>query len=169
MRLSRAALFLLAGLAVGQLLYYYPAMPETMASHFDSAGRPNGFQSRDGFYALTVAMLSMVVVLFGGFRFLFRVLPASAINVPNREHWLAPERFEETIDFMVRQMEWMGVATLLLLIVVLQGVFEANQSPQPGLGGGIWWVMGGYFLFTAVWLVRFLGRFRKPQSLTAMS
>lgn len=169
MRLSRTALILLAGLAVVQLVYYYAAMPETMASHFDGAGRPNGFQSRDGFYALTAAMLSMVVVLFGGFRFLFRVLPASAINVPNREHWLAPERFEETIDFMVRQMEWMGVATLILLIFVLQGVFEANQSPEPRLGGAIWWALLGYFSFTAVWLVRFLRRFRKPQSLTAMS
>jgi uncharacterized membrane protein len=169
MRLSRAALFLLAGLAVVQLLYYYPAMPEPMASHFDSAGRPNGFQSRGGFFALTAAMLMMVVVLFGGFRFLFHVLPLTAINVPNREHWLAPERFEETIDFMVRQMEWMGVATLLLLILVLQGVFEANQASEPRLGGAIWWVLGGFLSYTAVWLVRFLRRFRKPQNLTAMS
>lgn len=168
-RVSRAALLLLAGVAVVQLLYYYPAMPDTMASHFDGAGRPNGFQSRDGFFALTAAMLGMVVVLFGGFRFLFRVLPARAINVPDREYWLAPERFDDTIDFMVRQMEWMGVATLLLLILVLQGVFEANQSSEPMLDSTMWWLLGGYFLYTAVWLFRFLRRFRKPQILTASS
>lgn len=160
---------LLAGVAAVQLLYYHPSMPDTMASHFDGAGRPNGFQSRDSFFALSWAMLLLVVVLFAGLRLLFRRLPARMFNVPNREYWLAPERFDETVDFVACQMEWMGIATLLLLIVVMQGVFEANQSPEPRLEGAIWWVLGGYFLFTAVWLVRFLRRLRKPRALTATS
>jgi uncharacterized membrane protein len=165
MRVSRTALLLLVAVAVFQLVHHYPEMPETMGSHFDGAGNPNGYQSRDGFFVLSAGMLALVVVLFTGLGFLFRILPAKSFNVPNRDYWLAPERRDATIDFMTRQLEWFGVATVVLLLVVLQGVFEANRAPEPRLEATlVWWVLGGYFLYTAVWLVRFLGYFRKPRT-----
>jgi uncharacterized membrane protein len=164
MRASRILLLTEVAVAVLQMAHYYPLMPETMASHFDGAGRPNGFQSRGAFFALTGVMLLVVVGVFAGLASLLRRLPASWVNLPHREFWLAPERRESTVDFIGQQMEWYGVATLLLLLLVVQAAIEANLTPEPRLDSGSMWVLLGlYFLYVAVWLVRFLRHFRVPR------
>ncbi|HJS75370.1 MAG TPA: DUF1648 domain-containing protein, partial [Vicinamibacteria bacterium] len=152
MRASRTLLLLLAAAGALQLLHYYPQLPETVASHFDGAGRPNGFQSRSGFAAFCAAMLAMIVALFGGLGPLFRKFPSRWFNLPNRDYWLAAERREETLDAISAQMEWYGAATLALYFVVIQMVLETNQTPERSLDSrSVWIVLGVYLLFTAVW------------------
>jgi hypothetical protein len=85
------------------------------------------------------------------------------INLPNREYWLAPERRAETFAFMDRQLFWFGMATLALLGIIFQLVIQANLSPKPYLPSSLMVAsLGIYGAFTAVWLIRFLLRFRKP-------
>ncbi len=164
MRVSRALLFLLAAAGVVQLLHYYPRLPETMASHFDGAGQPDGFQSRSAFFAICAAMLIMTVILFGGLGALFRKIPSKWFNLPNRDYWLAPERREETIEAISTQMEWFGVASLALYLFVIQMVVETNQTSEPRLDSkSMFVVLGLYLLFSAVWTTRFILRFRKLQ------
>jgi hypothetical protein len=165
MTLSKTVLLLLAVAGVLLLQHYYSLMPDTMASHFDGAGRPNGHQSKDGFFLLSGAMLVLTVVLFGGIGPLFRKIPVKWFSLPHRDYWLSPERREATLDFMVRQMEWFGAASLLLLILILREALAANLSPEPVLDStSAWWWLGLYFLYTTIWLVRFLARFRKPDA-----
>lgn len=165
MKASRWILLVGAALAVLQIVHYYPLMPESMASHFDGAGRPNGFQSRTAFFALTAIMLVTVVGTFVGLASLLRVLPTSWLNLPHRDFWLAPERRESTVGVIGQQMEWFGVATLLLLLLVVQSAIEANLAPEPRLDSdSMWLFLGLYFLYVAVWLVRFLRYFRLPSS-----
>jgi uncharacterized membrane protein len=164
MRASRALLFLLAAAGVVQLLHYYPRLPETMASHFDGAGQPDGFQSRNAFFTLCAAMLVMALVLFGGLGALFRRIPSKWFNLPNRDYWLAPERRDETIEAISAQMEWFGAASLALYLFVIQMVVETNQTSEPRLDSrSMFVVLGFYLLFTAIWITRFIRRFRKPQ------
>jgi uncharacterized membrane protein len=161
MTVSKTTLLLVAVAAILMMQHYYPLMPDPMASHFDGAGRPNGYQSREGFFLLSGAMLLLVVAIFGGAGFVFRVVPTNLFNLPNREYWLAPERRAATMEFMTRQMEWFGVVTLILLIGVLWAAMEANLRPDPVLDSStMWWMMGAYLAFTTVWLVRFVLRFR---------
>jgi uncharacterized membrane protein len=165
MKASRILLLIGMALAVLQIAHYYPLMPETMASHFDGAGRPNGYQSRGAFFALTAVMLGAVVAIFIGLASLIRLLPTSWVNLPHREYWLAPERRESSVEFIGRQMEGFGVATLLLLLLVVQAAIEANLAPQPRIDSdSMWLVLVLYFLYTAVWMVRFLRHFRMPAS-----
>jgi len=167
MKPTRILLLIGLALAVLQVAHYYPMMPGTMASHFDGAGRPNGFQSRGAFFALTAVMLVVVVAIFMGLASLIRLLPPSWVNLPHREYWLAPERLEGTMDFIVQQMEWFGVATLLLLLLVVQAAVEANLAPEPRIDSdSMWLFLVLYFLYTAVWMVRFLRHFRVPESAT---
>lgn len=52
---NRAPYVLCAGLMVllaVQALYYYPQLPERMASHFGADGRPNGWTTREGFFGI---------------------------------------------------------------------------------------------------------------------
>ena len=61
-------------------------------------------------------------------------------------------------------MEWLGVATMALLLLSMQMVYEANLSEQPRLdGSSLAWLLGGYTLVTLLWLVRFVARFRAPE------
>ncbi len=164
MRASRAVLLFLAAAGIVQILYYYPLLPERMASHFDGSGRPNGFQSRDAFFALSAGMLVMTVVLFGGLGSLFRRIPSKWFNLPNRDYWLAPERREETIESMSSQLEWLGAASLALYIFVIQRVADTNRTAEPRLdSGSMFLVLGLCLAFTTIWIVRFLLRFRKPR------
>lgn len=163
MRASRAVLLLLAAAGVVQLLLYHPLLPENLASHFDGAGKPNGFQSRNGFVALSGSVLILTVVLFGDLGALFRTIPSSWFNLPNRDYWLAPERREETLDEILRGMEWLGAVSLGLYLFIIQMVLETNLTPEPRLEARTTWiVLGLYLAYTAVWTVRFLLRFRKP-------
>ena len=162
MRASRAILLLLAAAGVVQLLHYYPLLPERMASHFDGTGRPDGFQSKDTFFALSASMLIVTVVLFGGLGALFRRIPSKWFNLPNRDYWLAPERREETIEGISGQMEWFGAASLALYLFVIQRVFETNRTSEPKLdSGSLFVILGIYLMFTGVWIGRFVWRFRK--------
>jgi uncharacterized membrane protein len=156
-------LLALAAAGVVQLARYYPVLPATMASHFDGSGRPYGFQSRDGFVVFCAVILFVTVALFAGIGVLFRRLPSQLFNLPNRDYWLAPERRDETIETLSAQMEWFGAATLGLYLYVIQMVIETNQTSHPSLDSStMWTVIGLYLVFTAVWMTRFLLRFRKP-------
>ncbi|MGH9335094.1 MAG: DUF1648 domain-containing protein, partial [Vicinamibacteria bacterium] len=157
MRLSRVVLLLVAGAGVLQLLYYYPRVPDEVASHFDGRGNPDGYQSRDGFFGMSAAMLVLAVGLFGGLGAIFRRIPSKWFNLPHRDYWLAPERREETLDFITGQLEWYGAATLLLFLFVVQMAVEANFGPERRLdAGSIWLVLGLYLLFNGIWLTRFI-------------
>lgn len=160
---SKTVLLLLAVVAALLMQHYYPLMPDPMASHFDGSGRPDGYQSREGFFLLSGAMVILVLVIFGATGALFRVIPSELFSLPNRDYWLAPERRAATLDFMTRQLEWFGVATLIFLLCVLWLAMEANLSSEPRLDSTtMWWLLGGYLLFTTVWLVHFVQHFRKP-------
>ena len=163
MRAPLATLLLLGAAGIVQLVHYYPILPETMASHFDGSGRPDGFESRNGFVVFCASMLVMTLVLFGGMGALFRRIPTKWMNLPNRDYWLAPERREETIEAFAGQMEWFGAASLALYLFVIQMVVETNRTSEPRLDSrSMFLVLGIYLLFTGVWLVRFILRFRKP-------
>ena len=165
MATSKTILLLLAVGAVLLMQHYYPLIPDPMASHFDGAGRPNGYQSRDGFFLLSGAMLLLVVALFGGIGLLFRVMPTRWYNLPNRDYWLSLERRVSTIDFMTRQIEWFGIGTLILVMCVLWIAMEANLTPDRTIDSTkMWWLLGAYLTFGTVWLVRFVRTFRRsPQ------
>ena len=162
MRASRSILLLLAAAGVVQVLHYYPLLPERMASHFDGSGRPDGFQSKEGFVALSAAMLILTVVIFGGLGSVFRRIPTKWFNLPNRDYWLAPERREETLEAISGQMEWFGAASLALYLYVIQRVVETNLTSGPSLdSGSMFVVLGIYLAFTGVWIARLVRRFRK--------
>lgn len=153
--------YALFALALVQIAYYYPQMPETVASHWDGLGAANAWSSRNGFFGLYLAMLLM---LLGIFIYVPRWSMHRAkfgMKIPNAEYWLAPERIEQTRVFFQRQMLVMGVIHLILAIWVMQLAILANFSQQPRLDSSIFWALSLYFLFLIGWLIHFFIHFRK--------
>lgn len=154
--------FLLVVLAVVQVIYYYPQVPDTVASHFDGLGSPNAWSSKNGFFGLYLAMILLLVIVFIFAPRWSETRISYGMKIPNREYWLAPERLQKTKAFFRRQMIIMGVVHLLLAIYTIQLAILANLNQQPQLHPGIVWALGLYFIFLIAWLIHFFMHFRKP-------
>lgn len=152
----------LIALAAVQVVYYYPQLPDLVASHFDGRGNANGWSSREGFFGLYIVM----IVLLAGIFLLLPKRPLArrrfGLRIPHRDYWLAPSRREQTHAFLRKQMLIMGVAHLLLVIVTIELAIRANLGQEIRMHGSIYWVLGLYFVFVGGWLLRIFAHFRKP-------
>jgi uncharacterized membrane protein len=149
--------------ALLQLGYGALYLPDIMASHFDAAGRANGWQSRSAFLLLSAFILALVSLAFALMPRMFRGVPVGLVSLPQRDYWLAPERRDQTFAFIARSMLWFGCATLALLVAVTHLVLRVNLGLEPRLPSA--WMFGllaVYVGFTLVWLLRFVRRFWHP-------
>lgn len=138
------------------------SLPAVVASHFNAAGVANGFMTRALYVPFTFAfavVLPLLLVFLSS-----RALnnPKARINLPNHEYWLAPERRAETADFVRRHLARFASMLALLVCYVHWLVVRANALVPPSLSsfrflGGL----GVFLIFTGVWVMVFLGRFRK--------
>jgi uncharacterized membrane protein len=165
---TNARLFfpLLLVLYMLQLAYYWPMLPARVASHFDAAGRANGWQTREEFYAAAVLVALVLSIIFRVIPFLLHRLPVQFINLPNKDFWLASERKERTIADLDARMTVFGSATLGLLMIVMHFALEANLRPGGSLSAV--WMIGalvGYATFSLVWMILMIQKYRRPPQL----
>ncbi|HXG65862.1 MAG TPA: hypothetical protein VNO70_12215, partial [Blastocatellia bacterium] len=112
--------------------------------------------------AIYVAILFFCVLFFGFFPSLLRRMPESLLNLPNKDYWLAAERREQTFSFLGEQMRWFGAATLMLTLLIIQLVINANLAPTQYLSARTaWLLLAAYLIYVGLWLIRFWMRFRK--------
>ena len=160
MRRQRLILIVLIIVAALQAMYYYPLLPRTVASHFDGAGHPNGYSSKEEFIVIYLLVMLAMSFLFFLFSFPMKYLPDAFINLPKKDYWLAPARRKETLLFLAEKMLVFGNATILFLIVTFQLAFEANLGGHFS-SGTMMLLLGCYLFFTAIWLIRLIVRFYK--------
>ncbi len=150
-------------LAAGvQAAYYYPLMPVKMASHFNAAGRANGWMPKEGFfllYGLAVILMSVTFIIVP--RYLLK-LPDSMINLPHKSYWLAAGRRHETCAMIARYMTNAGNLTIALLLCIFQMTFAANREKESGLPEYMWLPIAVFAVLMGVWCVRFIRAFRIP-------
>jgi len=149
-----------------QTIYYYPRLPAVVAQHFGGDGRANGWASRDAFFILSWTVLLVISAIFMFTPRALRTVPASLINLPHKDYWLAPERKEESLRFLEREMEWMGVMTVGFIALVLHLAIRANLVPDRRLENGAFVTLLVVFLVaTTGWIVRLYRRFPSPSSI----
>lgn len=137
-------------------------LPERVASHFDATGAANGYLPRTAYLCVMLAVLALPV--------LATVLTAAAlqrpdarINLPNREHWLAPERRALAVALVRRGMRQFCLLLLAFLCYAQFLVLRANQMSVPRLENTGF--LAGLFVFLVafvLWLQRFLRSFQRP-------
>jgi uncharacterized membrane protein len=154
--ITLALILLIAAMAV-QLWVYYPRLPDPMATHFGLHGQADGWSSRASFFILTYAILAVMVLSLGTIAWLLPRFPDSAINLPRKDYWLAPQRRAETMRINQQVLGWILVLTCLFLLVLDQLVILANLNPPPRLPAAFLWLLGIYLAAVcvpAVWLWR---------------
>jgi hypothetical protein len=113
----------------------------------------------------------IVIMLVGvGVPLLIALLPfaltgrgAGGLNLPHREHWLAPERRERTIQYLRTQGVWFAALLAVFLAFVHWLVVEAHARQPPALSNAaLLAALAMFFAALAVWLLLLWRRFRKP-------
>ena len=163
-RLRAGMIVALTALAVSlvQAWYYYPLLPDRVASHFGPDGRADGWMAKDAFIALNIGVVAFTVTLNAVLAKILARVPNELINLPNREYLLAPERRAESLAAMQDQLHGMNAATAALLVFVFQCVYQANLKPDPRLEGPFLPVLAIYFVYVAIWTIGLYRRFRLP-------
>jgi uncharacterized membrane protein len=163
----RPVLAALAALAVFwwlHLRHFLPRLPERIATHFDGKGVPKGWMSRATLGSFDFVFLVFVLSVVIGSALLVRALPATWINLPNRDHWFAPERRRQSHRRLLIHTLWFACALVAFLIGVNHLVFLANLQPAaPRLSGiGIVSLLVAFLSVVVVWTVRLYRLFPRP-------
>jgi serine/threonine-protein kinase len=164
MKLSRQWIGITLLIAVGHGIWAYTVLPERVASHWDGAGNPNGYMSRDGFVSFYLWLMVGLSTLFGGIGALVRVTPDDAVNLPNKEYWLAPERREATITTITQQMNAFTIMLNAFMIGIHQLSIMANLTPDKHLSNGVWVLLLGFLGGTGFWVYKMITEFKVPQT-----
>jgi uncharacterized membrane protein len=159
---ATALVVLILAINAGSVAASYALLPAKVASHFNAAGLPDAWESRD------VYLSGMALVCLGVPLFLLAIfwsvcwLPDSMVNVPNREYWLSPERQPQTARLMFEFGQWFAVLQGLFFLLLHWLVVAANRQAPVQLSWLVWPALVVYLMLVSVWLWQLLCAFRLP-------
>jgi len=143
LRVLFAALLLGAG---AYIVGTADALPAVIATQFGIGGGPVSWMSRDGYlifmmcFAVGLPLLIVAIIAW-----LLRRFP-DRVNIPNRNHWLAPERRDASLAFL----HALFLAIACLIVAFMAGlhwlVLRSNGSGPPQLDYGLLLTLAGVFL-----------------------
>lgn len=135
-------------------------MPDTVASHFDAAGMANGYMPRTAYTAIMLLIgvaVPLVAWLAGSAVYRSQ---GDNMKLPNRDYWLAPERSEETIDFLVAHTMVFGCLLALFLCYGHWQVVLANRQVPAQLDSGAFMTALGIFMLGVMaWVAALFWKF----------
>lgn len=162
-RLPKLIFVLLALYAAVHFASVYPELPGVVASHFDGRGRPNGWQTKQAFFAVIAGMTILCVLIGFGLASIIGAIPIQLINLPNKRYWLSPERRDETLEWLKAYFGWFACGIYLVMIVFFDYAAQSNLHPDhpPGTAR-LWYTLGGFLMFVIAWLARMFTKFLRP-------
>ena len=164
MKRAPHVLFLVLVLAaLAQGVWQHAYLPERVVSHFDGAGRANGWMSRDALLGWQLGTVLFIAALFEGIVALQPLLPAEFVNLPHRDYWLAPERRAATDAWISSLLRGTGCLLMVFFMALFHSVYRVNLTgdrilkPNPG------WLAAAMTVSVLIVAVGTLARFaRKP-------
>jgi uncharacterized membrane protein len=134
-------------------------LPEVVASHFSASGDANGFMPRASytwFMVVIVALLPVLVVVLPNS---VMSRPKARFNLPNRSHWLAPERRVETVAYLCAASRRFGYLLVTFVGYTHWLVVRANSVDPPALNSN--WFIGGLVMFAVAVVAQLVAIFRR--------
>jgi hypothetical protein len=126
--ISLLVFIVLSAAAIWHAVHYHAGLPDQIREDAYAAGKSDKMVSKDDFLWIYLIVVVGNAVVFPGLGFLMRFIPDRHVNIPNKEHCLAPERRAATMDFMFIYMCWFGSATLLFVMRIFHDCFRSAQE-----------------------------------------
>lgn len=137
-------------------------LPERIATHFDVSGAADGWMTRASHFQFMLTFGLLFPLAVPVICFCLRFMPASLINIPRREFWLAPERRQQTVDYLFGHALWFGCLAVCFVAGSHLLVVEANLRNPPTLSTALLLGVAGSFLAgLSVWIAILLRRFMR--------
>ena len=159
MKVSTIILAILILVYIGQMFYFYPQLPETIASHFDASGQANGFMTKNSFFAFETILLVFLTAMFSLIAKWLPKMPDSSVNLPNKDYWLAPERRAQTFAVFDNFFAWLNVAVAAMFVGINQIVLTANLTRKDPNPMTLWIVLGAFFALIIILIFVHLKQF----------
>ncbi len=119
-------------------VFYYPRLPEIIASHYNFKNEPNAWMSKQSAIIIHYAVVAFLTIMFSCFIYFIPKLPKSMINLPNKDYWLNENNREETFLVFRRFMFWLGSITIGFLSFIIQEVYNTNITGKSKLTFAVW-------------------------------
>ncbi|MDQ2962737.1 MAG: hypothetical protein M3R31_06205 [Pseudomonadota bacterium] len=138
-------------------------LPLQVASHFGRDDHPKAWTPRDTYVAIMVGAATLLpLFLITLMSWLPRVFPR-AVNIPNRDYWLAPERRERSLAALGAFGWAFGCLLAAFIVGVHWVVLAANTSVPTQLPDRPFQALiAGFLAAMGVWTVALCLRFRRP-------
>lgn len=154
-------LLCLVGAGVAFVSFGYD-LPEKVATHFNAAGRADGWGARAEFLWFFGMLGLLSPLLVPAIMGMLRILPERWLNIPQKDYWMQPENRGEIGRFLFPASFWIAAANVLFVAGLFYLTVEANRQSPPVLnGGGILVLTGGFLLAVLVWVVYVVRFFTK--------
>lgn len=154
-----------AVLSAGAFAYVFvssASLPDIAATHFNVRGEPNALASRNSYRAFMAILIVGIPLLIAGLPAVFARRWPQLLNIPHREHWMAPDRVEETLSSLRTRTALLATATIGLQCLVHRLVLSANAADRPELDQQTLLVgLGLFAVFLIGWIVSLYRRFRR--------
>ena len=140
-------------------------LPDPAALHFGADGAANGFASPAENSLAMIGFSTLMAIVFIGTAYLMLVLPASLINLPNKDYWLSEQRRPETMKKIAAFMDEMGIGTMAFFLLLQWEILQANRLDPPRLSPNVMNVATVVLVaFLLIVTVRILLAFRLPKN-----
>lgn len=159
LRQSRQFFYSVCVLLVLQAVYYYPMLPEQVATHFNAAGQGDAFDTRSSLIVMHLGITAFVFLVFFGIGKIIARVDPKMINIPKPEYWLTEGHINHARAAIISYMNTFAGVTMIFLMAVFQQGIEYNIS---GAVFSIWWVLGTFFVFVGVWIWHMFHYFYNP-------
>lgn len=140
-------------------------LPARVASHFDFSGQADGWMRRPAYLLVTIGFGIVFPLMLPVLLSALRWIPTSAVNLPNRDYWLAPERAGETLAYLVRHALWLSCWQVGLVIALHLLTVDANRQEPPRLAGSIWILLPLFLGGVAIWAWTLVRHFTREPAL----
>jgi len=147
-------------------IFYYPRLPETIASHYNIGGEPDATMSKQTIIIIHSATIIFLTLLFSIMIYFIPKLPRSMVDLPNDDFWLNENNREETFAVLRRFIFWLGSIVLGFLSLFIQEVYNTNITGNSKLTFEIWIYLAIMLFLTAIIIIKMILYFKKPNKLS---
>lgn len=143
------------------MLIIFARLPERVAMHFNAAGLPDSFASKNTAFLLCVGFPIVFGLILIGIARLCQCLPPETLNVPNPGYWRKPENNPTAGKIMAHWMSNFAAWSVLFLSAIFAITLKGQHDSPPKLDGtALVGLVGIFILFTFYQVFRLIQAYK---------